>query len=325
MLCAAPCLVLGLTLLVPIDAPATEKGTVRFVPVGGDAANPERYRLAEHTFDYQMNLKCVLPNSGVDIYKLTFPSPVTSPVPENNTVYAEYYRPHGKGPFPAIIVLDIMGGDQALSRGIAAVMAQNGVGSLFVQMAYYGPRRPAGSRVRLVSPDVYHTMEAIRQTVLDNRRAVAWLESRPEIDAKRLGILGTSLGSFMGGLTAEMEPKLGRVALILGGGGLVDAYYDHPAAATMRKTFELLGGKKEMLAKLIAPVDPLTFADRLKDRKLLMVAASRDDVVPPKAATALWNATGRQEIIWFPTTHVGAALYITAAFDPILKHFTKVE
>ena len=40
-------------------------------------------------------------------------------------------------------------------------------------------------------------MDAIRQTVLDNRCAAAWLASRPEIDAKKLGIHGTSLGSFM--------------------------------------------------------------------------------------------------------------------------------
>ena len=71
----------------------------------------------------------------------------------------------------------------------------------------------------------------MRQTVLDLRLATAWLESRPEIDAKRLGILGTSLGSFIAALTAEMEPKLGHVALLLSGGGFVDYWYDLPEAA----------------------------------------------------------------------------------------------
>src|SRR5262249_61850129 len=115
---------------------------------------------------------------------LRFPSPVTSDCPENNTVHAEYYRPKGDGPFPGVIVLDITAGDQSLSRGISTLLAQRGIAALFVQMAYYGPRRPPGSKLRLLSPNIAHTVEAIRQTVLDVRRATAWLESRPEIDAK---------------------------------------------------------------------------------------------------------------------------------------------
>src|SRR5581483_4791936 len=157
--------------------------------------------------DYRLTLKKDLPACEVEIHQLTFPSPVTSETPENNTVYAEYYRPKGAGPFPAVIVLDITGGDQSLSRFIARTMAQNKIAGLFVQMAYYGPRRPPGSKLRLLSTNIPHTMEAVRQTVLDCRFAAAWLASRPEVDAKRLGIMGTSLGSFVATLTGEMEPR----------------------------------------------------------------------------------------------------------------------
>ena len=212
-----------------------ETGTVHFSPVGDQANIPERYRLAERTFDYQMKPLRDLPVSGVEIYQVTFPSPVTSPTPENNTVYAEYYRPEGQGPFPAVVVLDITGGDQNLSRFIARTLAQNKIAGLFVQMAYYGPRRPPGSKLRLLSTNIPQTMAAIRQTVLDCRCAAAWLASRPEVDAQRIGILGTSLGSFIATLTAEMEPRFSRVAILLGGGGLVDAFYDHPQAAPYRK------------------------------------------------------------------------------------------
>ena len=48
-------------------------------------------------------------------------------------------------------------------------LAQNGIGGLFVQMAYNGPRRPKGSNLRLLSPDLDHTFKAINQTVLDLR------------------------------------------------------------------------------------------------------------------------------------------------------------
>src|SRR6266446_5087248 len=227
-----------------------EKGTVRFQPVGDQKNIPERYRLADHTYDYEMSAKTKLPGGGVGIFEVRYPSPVVSAHPENNTVYSEYYRPNGPGPFPGVIVLDITGGNQMLSRSIATHLAQNKIAALFMQMAYYGPRRPPGSNLRLLSVNFNHSMGAVRQTVLDIRQTAAWLESRPEIDAKRLGVLGTSLGSFMGTLAAEMEPKVKRVAVLLGGGGVVDAYYNDPRADKYRKTWELLGGSKELLKKM---------------------------------------------------------------------------
>src|ERR1043166_8455664 len=81
-------------------------GPFNFKPIGDQANVPERYRLAERSFDYTMKPLRDLPVSGVEVYQVTFPSPVTSPTPENNTVYAEYYRPKGSGPFPAVVVLD---------------------------------------------------------------------------------------------------------------------------------------------------------------------------------------------------------------------------
>ncbi|HTU91846.1 MAG TPA: prolyl oligopeptidase family serine peptidase [Gemmataceae bacterium] len=314
--------ILGLAVL-PLHAaePIVEKGNFRFTPTGDQANVPERYRLSERTFDYQMRLLRELPNSGVRVFRVQFPSPVKSATPENNAVHAEYYLPSGKGPFPGVIVLDITAGNQNLSRYLSLFLAQKKIAALFVQMAYYGPRRPPGSKLRLLMPNIEHSLGAIRQTVLDLRVAAAWLEARPEIDGKRLGIMGTSLGSFMAALTAEMEPKLGRVAVLLGGGGVVDAYYNHPQAASYRRVYEALGGTKEKLAQLIAPADPLTCAANLRQHKLLILAGKRDDIVPPKMAEALWKASGQQKIVWYDCTHYGAIVYLAAALDQIVKHF----
>jgi dienelactone hydrolase len=312
-----------LLLLVPLargEDPAVEKGTVHFTP-GDQAKTPERYRLEARDFPYETALKFELPALDVDVYHLRFPSPVKSPHAENNTVHAEYYRPRQKGPFPGVIVLDITGGDQSLSRCIATQLAQKGIAGLFVQMAYYGPRRPPNSKLRLLSTDLHQTTEAVRQTVLDLRCAAAWLASRPEIDAERLGIMGTSLGSLVGTLTAEMEPRFRRVAILLGGGGLVDAFWDDPRAKFYRDAYELFGGTKEKVAKFIAPLDPLTCAANLKDRKLLIMAGQRDEILPPRMAEALWKASGRQKIVWFDCTHYGGVLYLAVGLENLVEHF----
>jgi dienelactone hydrolase len=317
-----PHLLACLALLLPAaDAGAVEKGAVRFTPRDDQKSVPERYRLAAQSFDYELTFQYDFPGCDLSLSYLRFPTALPSKYKENNTVFAEYYRPHGKGPFPAVVVLDILAGDGRVSRTVGTYLAQCGVAALYVHLPYYGPRRPPGSKVRFLSPDLDHSLTAVRQAVLDIRLAAAWLEARPEIDGKRLGVLGTSLGSFMASLSAEMEPRLGRVALLLGGGGLLDAYYDDPRAAPYRKLYEAVGGTKERLVKLLAPVDPLTCAENLKSHKLLMLAGKRDEIVPPRMAEALWKASGMQTIVWYDCTHYGAVVHLPEALGEIVKHF----
>lgn len=315
---------LAVTLCLALPASAAsvvEKGDFRFRPADDQKNVPARYRLESREFPYEMELKNDLPAIGVNVYRVRFPSPVKSATPENNTVHAEYYRPAGPGPFPGVIVLDITGGNQALSRHISAYLASQGVAGLFVQMAYYGPRRPAGSKLRLMSTNIPRTVAAVTQTVLDLRVATAWMESRPELDPKRLGITGTSLGSFVSALTGEMEPRLGRVCVLLGGGGFVDGYADHPLAKPWFSLFSTFGGSKASMKKVLAPIDPLTCAENLKDRKLLIIAASKDEVVPPVMARMLWEASGKQTIRWYDAGHYTAALHLADALDQIATHF----
>src|SRR6476469_7800885 len=74
------------------DAPAT--GTFRFEPDANEnTAVPERYQMDARSIDFKLSLRYELRHCGVNVYNLSFPSPVESPIPENNTVYAEYFVP----------------------------------------------------------------------------------------------------------------------------------------------------------------------------------------------------------------------------------------
>ena len=54
---------------------------------------------------------------------------------------------------------------------------------------------------------------------------------------------------------------------------------------------------------------------------MLLLAARRDEIVPPRMAQALWEATGRQKIVWFDCTHYGAALYFAPIMREVVNHF----
>jgi hypothetical protein len=133
--------------------------------------------------------------------------------------------------------------------------------------------------------------------------------------------MGTSLGSFVAALAGEMEPRYGRVCVLLGGGGFVDGYAEHPQAKPYFQFFERIGITKNRIKPWIAPIDPITCAANLKERKLLILAASRDDVVPPVMAKQLWEQSGKQKIVWYDATHFGAALHVADALEQVTEHF----
>src|SRR4051812_36196769 len=90
------------------------EGTFRFEPNTNEKTLvPERYRLDARDFDYKLSLRYELRHSGVNVYDLSFPSPVISEIPENNSVYAEYFVPGNASAgqqVPAVLVLDILDG-----------------------------------------------------------------------------------------------------------------------------------------------------------------------------------------------------------------------
>jgi cephalosporin-C deacetylase-like acetyl esterase len=305
----------------PAADPGLKAGGGSFKIDGTDdekAGVAERYRMPARDIEYKLSLRHDMKHTGVRVFDLTFPSPVKTDIPENNTVYCELFLPPGEGPFPVAIVLDILQGNALIARGQCMWMAQHGVAGMVVYMAHYGPRRPPDSKVRLISTDVFKSIDGVKQTVLDCRCAVAWLASQSEFDRDNIGLAGTSLGSLVGAIVSANEPRIKNVCLMLTAGGLVDAFYDHPKAEPYRPIVDAVGGRFT-LKLLIAPVDPLTYAKQLKDKNLLMICASRDDILPPSAAKRLWEATGKPKIVWFDCTHVGTAVFTM----PLLKEMTE--
>lgn len=290
--------------------PIPARSDVAFVPVDEEQV-PERFRLTPHQFPCQARLQ--YENGAVRKFRVQFPSPVTTDLEINNTVHAEYFQPAGKGPFPACVVLHILGGDFPLSRTIANHLAQHGIAALFVKMPYYGERRSPDSRRRMISQNPQETVDGMTQGVLDIRRSAAWLASRPEVDPHRLGITGISLGGIMSALAGACEPRFSRVASYLAGGNFADLIWSYQVskASEFRKNWQATGGTKESFTKLIRLIDPATYGHLLRDRQVLLVAAEHDEIISPAAAISLWESMGKQpRLVWLNSGHYSAAWYL---------------
>jgi dienelactone hydrolase len=310
----------GLLLVIAgLLAATPERGVVSFRPTAGEPRVPEHFRLEACEFPYER--ETIRREAGYTVAKVTFPSPIVTPDPENNTVHAEFFAPKEPSRRPAVVVLHILGADFALSRYMSARLAQRGVAALFVKLPYYGERRPADGGKRFLSGDMERSLTSMRQGVCDVRRAAAWLASRPEVDPSRLGVTGISLGGIVASLAAAADPSINRAALLLAGGDLARVLWDMPEAARFRDQWVAAGRTLADLKVLTDPLDPLTYANRLEGKRVLMLAGNVDEVIPPASAWALWNAAGRPPIVWFDCGHYSAAGFLLPAIRETVEFF----
>ena len=295
--------------LAAAAADEVRTGQVDFRPAADEAKLPEMFRLEASQFEFQERPVETV-SKAFSIWSVTFPSPLVTPEENNNTVHCEYFRPVAPGKHPGVIVLHILGGDFPLARLFSRSLAQHGAAALFLKMPYYGPRRQPDSPARMVSLDPEETVRGMRQAVLDVRRAAAWLAAQDEVDADQLGIMGVSLGGITSALAATAEPRLKNVCLILAGGDIGQVAWDARELRKFREGWVAKGGDKQSLTALLAKVDPVTYAENARGRRILMLNARQDEVIPPACTESLWRALGQPEIVWWDAGHYSAARYL---------------
>lgn len=297
-------------------------GEVIFEPTAAEATTPELFRLERHTFEFEQRPQSTV-SKTIAISDVTFPSPVETPFDCNNTVHCEYFRPVKPGRHPGVVVLHILGGDFDLSRLFSRNLAQHGMAALFLKLPYYGPRRPEGVKVRMVSEDPRQTVEGMRQAILDVRRAAAWLAAQGEIDSEQLGVFGISLGGITSALAVTAEPRFQKACLMLAGGDVGQVAWDNPKLAQLRQKWTDGGGTKEEFLSLWRSIDPVTYADRVRSRKpkILMLNAKRDEIIPPVCTESLWRAFGEPEIVWYDAGHISAMKHLLDGLSRVSRFF----
>jgi len=201
-------------------------------------------------------------------------------------------------PYPAVIMLAGAGGhkDTDYIRFASDLMSALGYATLSIDAQYHGDRsRPDRTGdIHLIHSTT--NRDAWIQTVIDLRRAVDYLQSRQDIDGKKIGFLGFSQGGMIGGTFIGVEPRVIAACLAIAGGGLLE---------WGKKIGLWKPDKTTVVETNAAIVDPLHFVGRFAPRPLLMLSAKRDELIPRYATDALFNAAREpKKIVWFDSGHV---------------------
>jgi dienelactone hydrolase len=203
--------------------------------------------------------------------------------------------PKGQGPFPVIIAQHGLGGSKEVDyvAAVRDVLVGQKYAVMSIDAQYHGERMRPGQERFMQVPAPYTIRDAFVQTVIDLRRAVDLLQSRPEIDATRIGYWGASMGAIQGAIFCGVDSRVKAACLVVGGGGL--------QASMSRRLGVTLG---EDIRQAVAVIEPNNYVGMIAPRPLLMLNGKKDTTISPEAAQSLFDAAGEpKRIIWYDAGH----------------------
>jgi dienelactone hydrolase len=204
-------------------------------------------------------------------------------------------------PVPCLVILHGLGGSKEVMAGMALDAAKAGYASLVIDEYGQGERGPLKTVPGRQAQELATT---VSQTTVDVRRGLDYLATQPQIDSKRIGLAGVSLGAIIGTVVSGVDTRIKAVVLISGGGdwGLIlKTLSSRSAVVGGRDTSAFKDVNWAELSVLLAPDDPLTFAPHIAPRPLLMLGGRKDTTIVPQAQQELFDAARLpKQIIWYP-------------------------
>ncbi len=191
--------------------------------------------------------------------------------------------PSASRPVPASLLLHGLSLDKERMTEMAGVaLFQRGIASVALDLPLHGERSRGRDTVSPNNPFVMVTRwrEALDESAL----VLRYLAGRPDIDSRRISLLGYSLGAFVGLKVASANALVSSVVLASGGD---------------------LPDQTPFIGLVRAVADPIKMARSLKGRRLLMLHGRYDRAVTPAQAQRLFNAAPEpKKMLWCDCGHV---------------------
>ncbi len=235
---------------------------------------------------------------------LKFPSAVETPYPENNTVWGRFFA---AGRDLAVIVLPQWNCKWEGQIQFCRVFQRCGITALRLSLPYRHHRKPSElERAEyIVSPNIGRTITAIRQAVVDTRRAADWLLDR---GYRRVGIVGTSVGSCIGFLAFTHDERFTTGAFIHVSSFFADVVWNGLSTKHVKRGLESTVDL-DHLRFLWSPISPQPFIERLRgtSRKFLTLSGLYDTTFLANLSQQAYDELDRCGIeyqsIWLPCGH----------------------
>lgn len=233
-------------------------------------------------------------------------------------VHFQILRPAQRPDAPFVALVPILAGGENLMHMVAEALGRRGY-------AVGWCRRVAGA---LVAPQRCEDLERLfRRTVVHYRMLLAWAREAELVAGRRAAVLGISMGGIIGSVLMAVEPDLQAGALCLAGADLPELVL----CTTENRVLRWLEWRRrqdgcgdwEIGTELRRHLrsDPVHLSACVPTGKVLLVAATLDEVVPWHHQQLLWEALGRPRRVLLPLGHYSAALMLHPILDAVARFF----
>lgn len=238
-----------------------------------------------------------------------------------DSIEFEYYDVAGEARTPVIVLLPVFNGQLAISRFFARYFANQGWAAVVVTRG----RDPLDA---LTAP-----ADTVQGNLQAHRRVLDWVEQEPELDARRIGVLGVSLGAMDGVLLAALDRRVHSLVIAMAGGDLsyVLTNTNHRRVArTIDDMAEELGTSREAVGEKLGAalaLDPLAVAPYIDAERVFMVLTRTDAIIPFEAQEELRETMGSPEALYLMTGHRPSIVFFpkmrNAAFEFFVRQFAE--
>lgn len=275
--------------------------------------------------DTNFNVRLIAATSLRSHYEITFPTPRPTSWQEGNTVYGDFFVPQTMKRVPLVILVHGFGDESvAPCLTMARLLVRQEIATFVFYLPIHSRRLPEAMKGSF-SPTSQEWLETYQSSVTEIRRLVDWASDRKEIDPKRIGVAGISLGGMISSIAMAVDGRIFVGVFIVIGGNMEELSWGGKSGAipvghtctreechTVYSQYpaylnEVIqkGLENAVPAKECFLYDPLTFANRLQGRPILMINAKEDEVISEHSTLNLWEAYGRPRLFWLPVTHAG--------------------
>lgn len=260
-------------------------------------------------------------------YRLSFPSAITTPYPENNAVPVRVILPSQRDkPLPVVIILHYWGAtDLRVETQLAGELTDRGIGAVIVTLPYHLGRTPPGYRSGqlAIQPDPKHLVVTLTQAVLDVRRTIDFLYTKPEIDKSKIGIAGTSLGSLVSILSFAVDSRISVGTFVLGGIDLAHIIWHSSRIVDIRDELRRRGYTEARLRTEIASVEPGRYLPSRRSGETFVIGGRYDTVIPGVDTQKLVTALPNAKVLWLDTGHYGGIFVERRLLRTVAEYFEK--
>lgn len=208
----------------------------------------------------------------------------------SNEVVAKIYEPAIQKKFcsyqyPTTVLLHHISNDapsvmENVAKGIASGVLGRPAIVVVLHLPHYGLRKQGDED--FLTADAVKFKENIVQFVLDLHLLKNYLETRNNINQQKISLSGLSLGAVLGLVAGAFEQSFTSYGNFMGGTDMASILMNrarHSPESESGVIFKKAQVDEPQLREAIAAFDATTWLHRYKNKKVLIVSASRDEVI----------------------------------------------